>query len=212
MKSLLITLSLFVFSSLSLATPSVTAAGIAESAIEVKPLLPGMRVPNACVQDLNKNKICSDDFLAEKPSIVVFYRGGWCPYCNAQLNRLKKIESDLVKLGYQIIAISPDSNKSITEQQKREKLSYRMLTDNELSLSKALGIAFFLDKKTEKIYRNRVGVPFQDINGDTRVSLPVPSVYIINQDKEVEFQYVNPDFRARLDEKLLLAAAQQAIK
>lgn len=87
-----------------------------------------------------------------------------------------------------------------------------MLTDNELSLSKALGIAFFLDKKTEKIYKDRVGVPFQDINGDTRVSLPVPSVYIINQDKEVAFQYVNPDFRSRLDEGLLLSAAKQAIK
>ena len=212
MKSILLTLTLLVFAPFTFAGSNISAAGIAESAQDVKPLLPGMTVGNACVQDINKNKVCSDDFLTDKPSVIVFYRGGWCPYCNAQLNRIKEIESDLIDLGYQVIAISPDSNKSITEQQKREKLTYTMLTDNELALSKELGIAFFLDKKTEKIYRDRIGVPFQDINGDTRVSLPAPAVYIIGTDKEVKFQYVNPDFRARIDEQLLLAAAKQAVK
>lgn len=211
MKSLLIPLTVL-FSSFAFATPLIDASGIAESSSEVKPLLPGMKVENTCVQDLNKQRVCTDELFADKPSIIVFYRGGWCPYCNAQLNRMKSIEADLKSLGYQILAVSPDSNKSITEQQKREKLSYTMLTDNELALSKALGIAYFLDKKTEKRYRNKMGIPFQDINGDTRVSLPVPAVYIIDKNGEVKFQYVNPDFRARLDEGLLLAAAKQAVK
>ena len=211
MKNILLFLIL-ILSPLVTAKTLVDASGIAPSANDVSPLLPGMTVANTCVQDLNKQSICSNEFFAEKPSVVVFYRGGWCPYCNAQLNRMKSIEKNLVELGYQIIAISPDSNKSITEQKKREVLSYRMLTDNELALSKALGIAYFLDKKTEKMYRDRLGVPFQDINGETRVSLPVPAVYIIDKNSKVKFQYVNPDFRARLDEDLLLSAAKQALK
>lgn len=212
MRTILFILSLTLFSALSFAKPLIDASGIAGSSSEVKPLLPGMLVKNTCLQDLNKQSVCTHELFSEKPSVIVFYRGGWCPYCNAQLNRMKSIEADLKSLGYQILAVSPDSNKSITEQQKREKLTYTMLTDNELALSKALGIAYFLDKKTEKRYRNKMGIPFQAINGDTRVSLPVPAVYIIDKNGEVKFQYVNPDFRARLDEGLLLAAAKQAVK
>ena len=211
MKSILLSLTLLVLAPVTFAKSMVSAEGIAESAYDVKPLLPGMKVKNTCLQDLNKQQVCSKDIFADKPSVLVFYRGGWCPYCNAQLNRMKKIEDQLLALGYQVIAVSPDSNKSVTEQQKREKLSYMMLTDNELALSKALGVAYFLDEKTAARYRDKAGVPFQDIHGETRVSLPVPAVYIINQNSEVQFQYVNPDFRARLDEDLLLAAAKQAV-
>ncbi len=211
MKSILLSLTLLVLAPVTIAKSMVSAEGIAESAYDVKPLLPGMKVKNTCLQDLNKQQVCSKDIFADKPSVLVFYRGGWCPYCNAQLNRMKKIEDQLLALGYQVIAVSPDSNKSVTEQQKREKLSYMMLTDNELALSKALGVAYFLDEKTAARYRDKAGVPFQDIHGETRVSLPVPAVYIINQNSEVQFQYVNPDFRARLDEDLLLAAAKQAV-
>jgi len=173
--------------------------------------LPGMIVDNTCLQDLNKQTVCTGEILSEKPTIMVVYRGGWCPYCNAQLNRLKKVENKLTGMGYQLLAVSPDSNKSITEQKKREKLSYTLLTDNELALSKELGLAFFLDKKTEKKYRNRLGVEFADVNGESRVSLPVPAVYILDKKGMVHFQYVNPSFRTRLDEKVLLVAAEQAL-
>lgn len=190
----------------------VASKGIAESAEQVAPIMPGMNIQNACLQDINKNRVCSDDLFAEKPTLLVVYRGGWCPYCNAQLNKLKNIEKNLVDLGYQILAMSPDSNKNVREQQSREALNYQLLTDNELNLTKSMGLAFFLDKQTEAKYRDKLGVPFIDINGDERVSLPVPAVYIIDKAGMVHFSYVNPNFRVRLDEKVLLVAAEQALK
>lgn len=54
--------------------------------------------------------------MMEKPSIILFYRGGWCPYCNRQLAELKNIEQDLVDLGYQVLAISPESPDRLQEQ------------------------------------------------------------------------------------------------
>ena len=210
MKNLL-ALLLIAATSLSIHAKS-SGKGIAESSDLVSPILPGMTVANTCLQDIDKNKVCTDEIFAEQPTVLVVYRGGWCPYCNAQLNSLKKIENNLKELGYQIIAMSPDSNKSVKEQQKRENLSYTLLTDNEMALSQEMGLAFFLDKKTEKMYRDRLGVPFVDINGDERVSLPVPAVYLIDKNTMVHFQYVNPNFRVRLDERVLLVAAQQALK
>jgi peroxiredoxin len=46
--------------------------------------------------------------VSGQPAILVFYRGGWCPYCNLQLSELRLVESEAKALGYRMIAISPD--------------------------------------------------------------------------------------------------------
>jgi len=207
MLRLLLTLvSLFAFTAPVLSAPD--ASGIAENTNLVRPLLPGQTVNNVCLQDINKQKICTDELFSQKPTVLIVYRGGWCPYCNVQLNQIKKVEEGIKQLGYQIIAMSPDSNKNITEQQKRENIDYQLITDNELALTKELGLAFFLDDNTAMKYKDKLGVPFIDLEGDSRVALPAPAIYIIDKEGMVHFQYVNPDFRVRLNEKLLLSAAR----
>ena len=44
--------------------------------------------------------------------------------------------------------------------------------------------------------------------GETRLVLPAPAVYVIDAKGVVQFSYVNPNFRVRLHEELLLKAAQ----
>lgn len=213
MNVLLRTMTIFlvVLSSLlgaNLAQAKVSADGIAETSELVRPLLPGQMVADVCLQDAEKRKVCTGELFAEKPTVLIVYRGGWCPYCNSQLNQIKAVEQGIQQLGYQIVAVSPDSNKNVAEQREREKINYSLLADTELNLSKELGLAFFLDKKTEAKYRDRLGVPFVGLDGDSRVALPVPAIYIIDKKGMVHFNYVNPDYRVRLNEKLLLSAAR----
>lgn len=211
-NTLLILLAAVTFMSTAQPVRQTDHTGIVESAELVKPLLPGMTLADTCLQDMAKQSVCTDELLQDKPTVLIVYRGGWCPYCNAQLNRMKDIESDLTKLGYQLIAVSPDSNRNIQKQQSTQSIKFTLLTDDKLALSKSLGLAYFLDKKTEAMYRDKLGVPFIDVKGDKRVALPVPAVYIIDKTGVVHFQYVNPNFRLRLNEQVLLTAAQQAIK
>ena len=192
--------------------PQTDATGIAESAYKVAPILPGMIIPDTRVEDKNKQAVQTAELFAKKPTVLVVYRGGWCPYCNAQLNGLKKVEKAIEFLGFQIVAISPDSNKNIQEQQSREKIAYTLLADPKMDLAKNMGLAFFLDKKTEEMYRDRLGVPFIDVQGESRVALPVPAVYIIDQKGMVHFQYVNPNYDVRLSEELLYQAASETMK
>ena len=189
----------------------VDASGIAPSAMAIRPLLPGMTLVDTCMQDLDGNPVCSDRLFQQQPTVLVVYRGGWCPYCNAQLNRLKQVEKHLITLGYQLIAVSPDSNLNVTKLRNRRNIRYTLLTDDKLALAKSLGLAYFLDKKMENIYKEKYGVPYIDINGESRVSLPVPAVYIIDTTGLVHFHYVNPNHKLRLDEKLLLTAAERAL-
>jgi peroxiredoxin len=46
--------------------------------------------------------------LDKQANCLRFYRGGWCPCCNAAIYGFMDIEQQIVDLGYQIVAISPD--------------------------------------------------------------------------------------------------------
>ena len=40
--------------------------------------------------------------------VVLFYRGAWCPYCNAQLRAFQRASPTLADAGVQVVALSVD--------------------------------------------------------------------------------------------------------
>ncbi|MCO7249507.1 peroxiredoxin-like family protein [Pseudoalteromonas sp. Ps84H-4] len=202
-KSLLIS-ALFVLSSQVIAA---TATNIAESAEQVSPLLPGLTVPNVELKDQYGKTVSLAERFKEKTTVLIVYRGGWCPYCSKQLTSVQKIEKELASLDAQLIAVSPDSPEKLAET-KITAPSYQLLSDDSLTLAQTLGLAFYLDDKTAKIYRNKLGVNFVSLEGEAKVALPVPAVFVIDTNGLVHFQYANPNYKVRLTEDLLLAAVK----
>ncbi|TMO39659.1 alkyl hydroperoxide reductase [Pseudoalteromonas sp. S4389] len=202
-KSLLISV-LFVLSSQVIAA---TATNIAESAERVSPLLPGLTVPNIELKDQYGKTVSLTERFKEKTTVLIVYRGGWCPYCSKQLASVQKIEKELADLNAQLIAVSPDSPEKLAET-KITAPSYQLLSDDSLTLAQTLGLAFYLDDKTAKIYRNKLGVNFVSLEGEAKVALPVPAVFVIDTNGLVHFQYANPNYKVRLTEDLLLAAVK----
>ena len=202
-KSLFIS-ALFVLSSQVIAA---TATNIAESAEQVSPLLPGLTVPNVELKDQYGKTVSLAERFKEKTTVLIVYRGGWCPYCSKQLASVQKIEKELANLNAQLIAVSPDSPEKLAET-KITAPSYQLLSDDSLTLAQTLGLAFYLDDKTAKIYRNKLGVNFVSLDGEAKVALPVPAVFVIDTNGLVHFQYANPNYKVRLTEDLLLAAVK----
>ena len=46
--------------------------------------------------------------LAGGFGVVLFYRGSWCPYCNAQLSAFQRYHDALAALGVSVVALSAD--------------------------------------------------------------------------------------------------------
>jgi peroxiredoxin len=168
---------------------------------DISPLLVGesipvLNLPSAAGKSFDLNKA-----VAEKPTILVFYRGGWCPFCSKQLAGLQEIEKDLTSMGYQVIAVSTDSPENLTKTMDKQKLSYTLLSDADLSASKKFGIAFKGPKGYDKF--------LPETSGGKNVDklLPVPSVFILNKKGNILFEYINPNITQRLSAALLKAAA-----
>lgn len=191
---------------------SAVAADIATSPETVRPLLNGMTVPAISVLDQAGKTVDLTATIKQKPTVLVFYRGGWCPYCNTQLAGLQQVEGEFAKLGYQIIAISPEAPLAVSKSQQSTKdvaLSYTLLSDEKLSAAKAFGIAYYLDAKTTALYKGSYGINLTyDSTG--QAVLPAPAVYVLNEKAEVQFSYVHINFKTRLQPELLLLAAKLA--
>lgn len=204
MKLFSITLSLF----FALTTFSVCAQhelGIAypQAPEDVSPLLIGEKVPSLSLVDAQGKAFDLRQSLTTKPTILVFYRGGWCPYCTKQLSGLQEIKGTLDTLGYQLIAVSTDKPELLTKSVATQQLGYTLLSDADGKFAAAMGIAFKAPPAYQKF------LPQTTDGFDKDLILPVPAVFVVNRQSEIRFEYIEPNFKERVDPKLLLVVAKQ---
>lgn len=171
---------------------------VANSAEEISPLLIGAELPKATVQKTDSTLVSVRDLTNKKKTVLIVYRGGWCPYCNQHLKNVATIENEILNLGYQILAISPDSPGSLSKTLDKDQLNYTLLSDSKGELLTALGITF----EAPLIYKPIISKGSNKVNKNF---LPVPSVYVINEDNKIVFEYIAPDYKNRISEELLLA-------
>ena len=176
-----------------------------KQAIEIAPLLIGEKIPNVTLKSLENTDVDLTELISKKRTVLVFYRGGWCPYCNAHLAALAEAEKELLDMGYQIIAISPDAPKSLKVTDDKEKLNYVLLSDSVGELSKAVGIAF----EAPENYKATIAKGSDGVNNSF---LPVPAVFILNVNAEIEFEHISPNFKNRISNDLLIAVAKSIKK
>ena len=173
-------------------------AQVAKTANEISPLLIGEKIPTTSVINSAKKTTTTDAIFKTKKTVLIVYRGGWCPYCTTQLKDLRSIEEELIGLGYQIVAVSSDI---IPEDTKKYSSKYLLISDSSTQLIQNLGIAFSVPNKYAKLLGKASG-------GKNKTVLPAPAVYILNTESKILFEYISPDYTNRVDEKLLLAAAK----
>ncbi|WP_035385145.1 peroxiredoxin-like family protein [Ferrimonas futtsuensis] len=185
-------------------------AAIAPAPTQVTPLLNGMTIPAPALTGLDGRSQPLSGWLKGKPSLLVFYRGGWCPYCNAQLSGLKKIEAQLASMGVQIVAISPDPAEQLRD--GPGDTGYLLLSDRSLQASESFGLAYTLTPELSAAYRGKMGRRLVTEQGSDLVVLPVPAVYLVDADGLVHFSYLNPNYKVRVAPELILTAAKLMLK
>ena len=184
--------------------------GSPEPPARVRPLLIGDAVPDIDLSTPEGKPFDLRGAISKAPTVLIFYRGGWCPYCNIHLGQLQRIEPDLVQMGYQILAISPDRPEELKPTIEKHALRYTLLSDSKMRAAKSFGIAFTVDAETLRKYQG-YGIDLEKASGEGHHMLPVPSVFIADTDNIIQFSYVNRNYKIRLDSDVLLGAARSAL-
>lgn len=178
---------------------------VAASAEQAKPLTVGDSVPDVVVQDGQGNPVRLRDATDGKKSALVFYRGGWCPFCNKHLSDLASLQDDFAKAGYQVIGINPDRPEDVLKAQEKREYPFTILSDSDLAAARAFGVAFKLDDKTVEQY-NGYGIKLMDSAGEPRYSLPVPAFYLVDEAGKITFEFHDADYKVRISKDDVLKA------
>ena len=164
--------------------------------------LPAFNLPDVHGKDTSLESI------AGAYTIVSFYRGGWCPFCNMELKALQNILPQLSTLNTNLVAISPETpDNSMTTSEKNE-LEFTVLSDIDNAYAKSLGLVFQLPEDLRTVYHSfNIDVPKH--NGNQDYELPMPATYIINNNREIIYSFVPEDYTERLDPETILDVLQK---
>src|SRR5271168_1033943 len=78
-------------------------------------LHPGNRFPTLNVPLPGGEVLSLPEALSGGFGVVLFYRGAWCPYCNAQLRAFQRASDKLAEVGAKVVALSVDDQATTAE-------------------------------------------------------------------------------------------------
>jgi peroxiredoxin len=171
-----------------------------------EPLAVGERLPAAVIRTIADETVTLTDAVAGRPTVLLFYRGGWCPYCVRHLAAVAEVETEILAAGFQIIALSPDQPAKLRAKPAQEKLRYALYSDSTMAAAQAFGIAFKVPDELVAKYKDSYRIDLEADSGQTHHLLPHPAVFIVDAQGIIRIVHVDPDYRVRLEPAAILVA------
>jgi peroxiredoxin len=195
------------------------AAGILElpaRAEDISPKQVGDQAPAFSVRTVDNESFDFDPNNLDRPTVLISFRGGWCPYCNMHLSELRHVIPELRENGFDVLFLSNDrpdqlySSLQVETQEDIDGLDYEILSDAELNAARALGTAFVVSNELTD-YLDEKGRDYEDSSMAKYRALAVPAVFIIGRSGEIKFVYANPNYKVRLSADELRQAADELV-
>ena len=168
----------------------------------------GQKAPDATLDDLTGKKQKLSDLYKAGPTLVVFYRGGWCPFCNLQLHDLAAAKADFEKRGIHLVAISVDKPSEEAKTQAKDGVPFPMLSDSKLVAHKAFKVVHATSADEQKKMAS-FGVDLGAYSGEAHKSFAIPSVFLVDKGGVIRFAHVDEDYKTRPSAKQLLGVADK---
>ena len=166
--------------------------------IEEKSIQLGAKMPNFSLPNARNEIVHSKEILKNGKMIVAFYRGSWCPYCNLELKALQDNVSKINDKKASLVAISPQSPDNSLSIIEKHSLTFEVLTDKDNTFAKQLGIVFELQDFVLPYY-NTLGIDITHFNKNNDNTLPIPAVFVVNEDGEIMYKFADANYMNRID-------------
>ena len=102
-------------------------------------LRPGSPLPDFHATDEQGDPVRSVE-LSGSPTVILFVRGNWCPFCSRQVSNLTQYYRDIVDLGAKLILITPKPLETTRRVADFFKVEFDFWLDDELAVTRQLGL------------------------------------------------------------------------
>ena len=165
-------------------------------------------IPFFTLSDTNGVQWSVKDLLGKGPLVVIFYRGGWCPYCSIQLHSVQAAAPRIEELGATVLAIAPELPMRQNEMKHLHHLTMPLLHDEGNHVARSFGIIDTLPSDLLAVYK-ALGHELSDVNGALGASaLPVPATFVASPNGKIRLAHVRADYADRVSLNEIIEALQ----
>jgi peroxiredoxin len=163
----------------------------------------GDKAPDFTLNDQLGREVSLAGELEQGPVVLIFYRGEWCPYCNALLRTYGLRAADFAQRGARLVAVSPQTPDNSLTMAEKHSLEFPVLSDEGGDVIGTYGLKY--DVTAHDLYKAG-GADLAKFNGEGNWILPAPAVFVIDRDGIVRFANANGDYTQRAEPAEVLAA------
>jgi len=169
----------------------------------------GQKVPDAHGHDLDGKDVALSALYAERPILLVFYRGGWCPYCNWEIHSLTTAFQEYQKRGVTPVAVSVDTPDQEAKLKATYTIPFPVLSDSEATMIEAFHVVNQVDDATLAKMKG-FGVDLEKYSGKTHHEIAIPAFFLVDRTGVVRWAHSDPDFKTRPSTAQLLGVIHAA--
>ncbi|MCC9606103.1 AhpC/TSA family protein [Blastopirellula sp. JC732] len=155
----------------------------------------------------NGKTVKLSDAWSEGPVVLMWYRGGWCPYCNLQLRAMQKELKAIEGAGAKLIVLTPELPEKAKETAEANDVDFVALYDKENGLARKYGLVFALPDPILPLYRDRLKLA--EVNGSDAMELPLSATYVIDTKGKIRYAFLDADYTQRAEPADVVAAVKQ---
>lgn len=148
----------------------------------------GDPIPEICLIDHDGEQIPLATACAERPLIVIFIQGGYCPNCNRDMKAWQFLIDEVEKAGGFIIAITGQKPEYIDHYVATFGIEYPFFCDADGDLARAFKVQQVIDdpRQQESLART-LKFRLPDANADERWTLPGHATFILGTDGTIRY-------------------------
>ncbi|WP_298519268.1 peroxiredoxin [uncultured Kordia sp.] len=158
----------------------------------------GNTLPLLKFENASKEEITTEKF-AGTPSIFIFYRGNWCPFCMAQIKEMVSKHEELTDRNINTVFISSQPHGFSKNLTKKYPLDFQFLVDVDGKVSKQLDI--FAEN----------GLPFGFQIFGFKSHTTMPTVIITDSNEKIIYTNQTDNYRIRPEPTTLLKIIDQHV-
>ncbi|MDY6994140.1 MAG: peroxiredoxin-like family protein [Pseudomonadota bacterium] len=171
----------------------------------------GTQVSAFTVKTYEGKPITFNELLKQAPLLIVFYRGGWCPYCNFQVREMVQAYPQFKQAGVVPVLISVDEVHGAVLLEKTYNIPFPVLSDPDLIAHKIFQVVLTVDEATVKRYRNEFDIDLEAWSERQHHQIGIPGFFLIDKASIVQWRHVNRDYKVRPSTEQLLTVIQSSL-
>ena len=161
-------------------------------------LKPGSPLPDFRAVDEQGDPVRSVE-LHGSPTVLLFVRGNWCPFCSRQVSNLTQHYRDIIDLGAKLILITPKPLETTRRVADFFKVEFDFWLDDQLAVTQQLGLL------------QKGGVP-GDYEKEYGKDTVWPTAMVVDAAGIIRYTELSKHISDRPDPETLLSEVRKALK